>query len=378
MQGGRVLVGAWGDDTLGANSGAAYLFSAASGQFLNKFTTTLNTSTSIGESVALYGNSLLTGTLSRTNGHGGIVHLFDGTTAVRTRAILPNGVATFDNYGMALAVDGTTALVGAPGDSSNGSLAGAAYLINITNNSLIAKLKSNDFLPEDEFGFSVDISNGIAIVGSQSNAATVGGAYLFNATTGVQLSKLVPSDGTIGDSFGNSVAIDGHYAVVGSRFDDNANGPDAGSAYLFDITNPTAPVQVAKWTPGDVHPSSGFGVSVDISGNYAIVGSVQTDRGSNMGAAYLYDLGTRSLVTKLLPGNNYDAVDFGWSVAIDGTVAAVAAQEDDPDGTSPGAVFLFSVPEPNSIMIAFVAVALLSQGRLVWPLPLGFRNRGTA
>jgi hypothetical protein len=379
MAGGRVLVGAWGDDTVAADSGAAYLFNATTGQFLNKFTTTQNFSSTIGQSAALYGNSVLTGTPNRTGGRGGIVHLFDATTAVRTRFILPSGVSTFDYYGAPVAVDGTTALVGAFGDDDNGFFAGAAYLMNITNNTLIAKLKPNDALAEDEFGFAVDISNGIAIVGSESNAATVGGAYLFNASTGAQLSKLVPSDGAINDSFGNSVAIDGHYAVVGSRFDDNANGPDAGAAYLFDITNPTAPVQVAKWVPGDVHPSSGFGVSVAISGNYAIVGeAVQTVPGIDMGAAYLFDVGTRSLVTKLLPANNYIAEEFGWSVAIDGTVAAVAAQNDNPDGTSPGAVFLFSVPEPNSIMIAFAAVALLSPGRLIRPLTSPrFRNRST-
>jgi hypothetical protein len=363
LQGGRVLVGAWGDDTLGANSGAAYLFNATSGQFLNKFTTTQNFSTTIGMSAALYGNSVLTGTWNRTGGRSGIVHLFDATSGVRTRFILPSGVSTFDYYGASVAVDGTSALVGAYGDDDNGSWAGAAYLINVTNNALIAKLKPNDALPEDFFGFSVDISNGIAIVGSQSNAVTVGGAYLYNATTGAQLSKLVPSDGAVGDSFGNSVAIDGHYAVVGSRYDDNANGPDAGSAYLFDITNPTAPVQVAKWVPGDVHPSSGFGVSVDISGNYAVVGEELQAPGLSMGAAYLFDVGTRSLVAKLLPANTFDAVGYGLSVAIEGGVAAVAAQDDFADGTSPGAVFLFSVPEPNSLIMAFSAGVLVFRRR---------------
>src|ERR1051326_5320404 len=80
MEGGRVLVGAWGDDMLARDSGAAYLFNATSGQFLNKFTTTLNFSQTIGLSAALYGNSALTGTMQRTNGRGGIVHVFDATS----------------------------------------------------------------------------------------------------------------------------------------------------------------------------------------------------------------------------------------------------------------------------------------------------------
>ena len=44
--------------------------------------------------------------------------------------------------------------------------------------------------------------------------------------------KILPLDGAAGDAFGISVSISGDYAVVGAWWDDD-NGADAGSAYLY-------------------------------------------------------------------------------------------------------------------------------------------------
>ena len=53
-------------------------------------------------------------------------------------------------------------------------------------------------------------------------------------TTGLQLFKLLPDDGAEEDRFGVSVGISGTTAIVGARLDDDENnGIDSGSAYLF-------------------------------------------------------------------------------------------------------------------------------------------------
>ena len=46
--------------------------------------------------------------------------------------------------------------------------------------------------------------------------------------------KLVASDGESGDRFAYQVSIDGDYAIVGAYYDDNNNGVEAGSAYVFE------------------------------------------------------------------------------------------------------------------------------------------------
>ena len=59
--------------------------------------------------------------------------------------------------------------------------------------------------------------------------------------------KILPLDGAAGDAFGISVSISGDYALVGAWWDDD-NGADAGSAYLY--TGFAAAVGVESETAG--------------------------------------------------------------------------------------------------------------------------------
>ncbi len=100
----------------------------------------------------------------------------------------------------------------------------------------LAKLLPDDGAADDAFGVSVGISGATAIVGADDdddNGTDSGSAYLFDTTTGRQLFKLLADDGAAFDFFGISVAISGATAVVGAFLDDD-NGDLSGSAYLFD------------------------------------------------------------------------------------------------------------------------------------------------
>ena len=87
--------------------------------------------------------------------------------------------------------------------------------------------------------------------------------------------KMIASDGAAADYFGVSVSISGDYAIVGAYQDDD-NGNNSGSAYIFkrDGINWT---EQAKITASDGTWSNEFGYSVSISGDYAIVGAHQDD-----------------------------------------------------------------------------------------------------
>ncbi len=117
------------------------------------------------------------------------------------------------------------------------------------------KLLPDDGAAFDRFGTSVAISGTTAIVGADSDddyGINSGSAYLFDTTTGRQIAKLLPKDGASGHEFGFSVAISGATAIVGKRLD-NDNGTFSGSAYLFDISNPANPTQIAKLLAKDAH-----------------------------------------------------------------------------------------------------------------------------
>jgi hypothetical protein len=122
-------------------------------------------------------------------------------------------------------------------------------------------------------------------VRDDDNGSDSGSAYLFDVSTGAQIVKLTPSDGAEGDGFGRSVAISGNLAIVGAEGDDD-NGSNSGSAYIFDVTTGT---QLAKLVAGDGAPIELFGVWVSIDGNTALVGApLDDDNGINSGSAYLF------------------------------------------------------------------------------------------
>jgi len=149
--------------------------------------------------------------------------------------LLPRDGTGGEYFGNSVAISGGTAIVGALRDDDNGTLSGSAYLFDTTTGNQIAKLLPDDGAADDEFGRSVAISGGTAIVGAwgdDDNGINSGSAYLFDTTTGNQIAKLTPNDGAAEDGFGAFVAISGGTAIVGAPLDDD-NGRTSGSAYLY-------------------------------------------------------------------------------------------------------------------------------------------------
>ncbi|MHC4658647.1 MAG: FG-GAP repeat protein [Planctomycetota bacterium] len=103
--------------------------------------------------------------------------------------------------------------------------------------------------------------------------------------------KLTASDAAADDGFGRSVSISGDYAIVAADGDDD-DGRNSGSAYIFkhsDDANDPNWYQQAKLTASDANDDDWFGYSVSISGDYAIAGAYRHDtNGTNSGAAYIF------------------------------------------------------------------------------------------
>ena len=360
LSGATAIVGAWYDNDNGSESGSAYLFDTITGTQIAKLLPKDGAAGDFfGISVAISGNTAIVGAWGDDdNGaDSGSAYLFDTTTGRQLFKLLPDDGAATDLFGISVAIspDGLGAIVGAVWDDDNGTNSGSAYLFDITTGVQLFKLLANDGTSTDRFGNSVPIGGlpGLetAIVGAwkdDDNGDDSGAAYLFDTTTGRQIAKLLANDGAAGDRFGRSVAIspDGIGAIVGARYHDD-NGNASGSAYLFDISDPASPMQIAKLLPDDGAEGDFFGRSVAISGTTAIVGaSHDDDNGSSSGSAYLFDISdpaSPTQIAKLQPDDGAEGDFFGWSVAIspDGIVAIVGAVNDDDNGTSTGSAYLF-------------------------------------
>ena len=133
--------------------------------------------------------------------------------------------------GETIAIDNGIVAIGAYGNKDFGYNSGTAYLFDAVTGSQLFKLSPGDGVEWGYFGYSIDIDNGIVVVGAygdDDNGSGSGSVYLFDADTGLQTAKLLPDDGMDLDYFGISVAIDNGIIAVGA-FNDEANGYNSGS-----------------------------------------------------------------------------------------------------------------------------------------------------
>ncbi len=294
IDGNTAIVGASADDDKGSDSGSAYVFVRANGVWPTTQTAKLNAS---------------------------------------------DGVATA-GFGCSVAISGDTTIIGAYGDDDRGVQSGSAYVFVkpaagwVTTETFNAKLTASDGAPSDSFGIAVAISGDTAIVGASGdsdNGLFSGSAYVFVRAGSVwpttQTAKLVPSDGAGDDRFGHSVAISADTVLVGAYNDDDM-GSQSGSAYIFvkpEAGWVTTQTFAAKLTASDGTNADFFGISVAISNDTAIVGAHFKD------AAYVFvkPVGgwatTSAFTKKLVDVTALNYAETGRSVAIAGTNVLVGS-----------------------------------------------------
>ncbi|MFA5251670.1 MAG: FG-GAP repeat protein [Phycisphaerae bacterium] len=289
ISGDYVIVGAYGDDDRGSDSGSAYIFkrNGTAWSQLAKLTASDGAAYDLfGYSVSISGDYAIAGAY-RDNSYRGSAYIFkrDGTAWTEQTKLTASDGAAYDLFGCSVGISGDYAIIGAYRDDT---YRGSAYIFkrNGTTWSQLAKLTASDGTTYDLFGYSVGISGNYAIVGAYRDDTYRGSAYVFvwNGTNWVQQAKLTASDGAAYDVFGWSVGISGDYAIVGAEEDDD-KGSSSGSAYVFKRDG-TAWPQLVKLTASDGAASDYFGSSVSISDYFAIIGANGDE--SNLGSAYLF------------------------------------------------------------------------------------------
>jgi len=249
ISGDYAIVGADRDDDYGSNSGSAYIFkrdgaswsqqaklNASDGAFEDYF----------GYSVSISGDYSIVGAWGDDdNGsNSGSAYIFkrDGTGWSQQAKLTASDGAASDYFGDSVSISGDYAIVGAWADDGYNNtilFAGSAYVFKRDGTiwSQQTKLTAADGAIDDYFGDSVSISGDYAIVGAYSdddNGSSSGSAYIFKRSgmSWSQQAKLLATDGAGFDWFGYSVSISGDYSIVGAYCDDD-NGSYSGSAYMF-------------------------------------------------------------------------------------------------------------------------------------------------
>lgn len=271
-----LVVGAPGDDDRGKLSGSAYIFDSSTGRQIFKLVgSTSAPGDRFGAGTAIDGDVIAIGALwnDDVRRDGGVVYLFDRTSGAEIRRLYPNDLGANDLFGYSLSVSGNRIVVGGYQNQQNGKNSGAAYVFDVNTGAQLHRLQPNDPRPNDNFGWSVDLSGSIAAIGtsrgSKRNRPQPDATYLFNVETGEQIAKLVADDNRYWPGFGLAVAVSGPLVAVGAQLD-SSNGKNSGAVYLFDSADGR---QVSKLVADDGIANDVFGLSVGLSDTHLVVGA---------------------------------------------------------------------------------------------------------
>lgn len=305
---------------------------------------------------------------------------------------------TADRFGAAVAIEGDTIVVGAPGESQTtdgvdgdqclppssnpcgrsnsfpvltGPDVGAAYVFvrNGTTWTQQNYLKASNSEDGDSFGYAVAIHDQTIVVGAHyedsaasldgdqndNSALEAGAAYVFfrSGATWIQQAYLKAANAVANDQFGYAVAIHNDTAVIGAVLQGDG-APLSGAAYVFRRTGSTWSQQAQLKSPNPV-TSDYFGGAVAVYDDRLVIGALGEDTGgADSGAAYVFKrTGTAWSQEAWLKASDTDPDDnFGYAVTIQGEVVMVGASNE--NGTAEGGVYVFFRQAANWVEAAIL------------------------
>ncbi len=430
LDGDIAVVGAPGNNS---GQGAAYVFTRDSNGWGSPVTLAAATGAAndaFGHSVAVDGNTVIVGAYTHDFDDGGgpvaesgAAYVFTGTATTdpitnvttyvweETATLVPSDRGTYDEFGISVAIDVDTVVIGAHQPDPDGAGVdeaghGAAYVFSrtsttdpITNVTTYvwgeaeaahrietAKLTATDGAIGDGLGISVAIDGDTVLVGAHKyhvptitdSVADSGGVYVFNKTgdswsTGTETALLTAANAAESDEFGISVAIDDDSVVIGAHQHDANGWADAGAAYVFSRDSRSGWWSEAAWlVASDGSANDGFGVSVAVDGVRAVVGAHLYDQSglfrTDDGSAYVFShdsTGWRQSVKLVAPGAASND-EFGHSVALSANTVLAGAPQRDPSlpDTRSGFAYVMEIDGRTDAKIwtDLVATELRSEG----------------
>jgi len=271
-------------------------------------------------------------------------------TAAPAHLAAPDG-AVNDIFGTAVAMSGPHLLVGAPIHGAYGYHAGAVYAYELEGAgwTLVQKIEPPVHESYGEFGVSLAVEDDTAVIGwigAMDGDQRVGAAvvYEWSQPTWDEVQTILDPDGEQGDRFGTSVAIDADQMIVGCQLDDAA-GFNAGSALVYHRLEGTWTFE-ARLLPEQGDAFSWAGRDVALEGDLAVLGAYKEWNSDIQaaGAAYVFARGSDGewlQEARLTADDPVAGNYFGFSLSLDGERLAVGSILNDAPIEDSGAVYLF-------------------------------------
>ncbi|MFO0749946.1 MAG: hypothetical protein U1F43_30400 [Myxococcota bacterium] len=362
----HLLVGADGDDRLGQDAGAAYLYERdVDGAWSAPLALVAGDGAAedhLGWTVDIDGDVAVIAAPGRArDGHAeaGVVIVFErgpdasGHDGWHETAVLTAPVArTGARFGEALRVRGDLILVGAPWDDGPGRDAGMAYLFERVHGawSLATSFAPAAPMSNAHFGSAVALGDGDLAIGAEGQGA----AYLYTRHVAVwwPVARLTPSDTGPKARFGASLDLSGDDLLVGAE--DQVVDGLAGAGGVWAFARVAGASEPGGWQARGRLPTiagtrSHFGTAIRIDGSQAVIGAwgAPRDGAPPTGATFVYAhiKGQWLLQAGLAPPDVRADDRLGLGVALAGTTLVAGAWGDDTPGRDAGRVVVFDAPD---------------------------------
>jgi hypothetical protein len=252
------------------------------------------------------------------------VYIYDMTSAnplVPVSKVENPGVTNYPlQFGVALSMDGSRLLVGAPGNFVADTPPGQAYLYDLDSADPLVPIRKLANPPNVQNSYAVDVSISgryCAIIAPYDGL--YGRAYVFDLVS--QGIYTLQNFSNVQVGFLKSVAVSGNHVILGGYDESNLYS----RGFLYDLAGltPTVPVALLQ---NPIRSNDEFGISVALDGPTLVVGAPHDHSiAVNRGAAFVYS-------TAGSDTDNDGLLDV-WEHAKFGTIAGHGPQDDtDGDG----------------------------------------------
>ena len=177
IDGDTAVVGARRDDDAGSSSGSAYVYTRSGTTWTQQqklVASDASTSAGFGGSVAIDGDTIVIGANGDQGSGSAYVFTRSGTTWTQQQKLTAIEAAATDLFSWSVDVDGDTIAVGNPLDDDGGSGSGSVELFTRAGTvwTRQQELTASDPAADDEFGVSVAVDGDTAIVGASLDELT--------------------------------------------------------------------------------------------------------------------------------------------------------------------------------------------------------------
>ncbi|MFK7760078.1 MAG: FG-GAP repeat protein [Phycisphaerales bacterium] len=255
----------------------------------------------------------------------GSAYVFDPSNTTQLNTFTADDVFdSFGLYGLDISVTNSAVMIGAPGFSGGGKV----FVYNPLTFSFFTSLERDTTTDDFNYGWKVEHNDQYLVVSAKGefDFSPDGAVYVYDFASGFLLYRLTSpiEDLDGGDEFGIQIALENDTLLV--SFGGGAPSDVRAKVAMYDLTTGDL---VTLLDADATTNQDGFGSSISIEGNTAVIGAPFTNdprlpgkAGELRGALYVYDLSTKTQTEKImLPTSVTDRKAFGSPAVIkDGTI----------------------------------------------------------